>query len=54
MLWPPRITVAGIRVYLIAVPALPTASASNLGKPAPVTITHEDLVNPDAVDEKPA
>jgi hypothetical protein len=49
--WPPRITVAGIRVYLIAVRALPTASASRLGKPAPVTITHDDLVDPDAVDE---
>jgi hypothetical protein len=52
--WPARITVADIRVYLIAVRALPTASASKLGKPAPVTITHDDLVDPDAADEEPA
>jgi hypothetical protein len=53
--WPPRITVAGIRVYLIAVRALPpAASASKLGKPAPVTITNDDLVDPDATDENPA
>lgn len=52
-LWPPRITLAGVRVYLIAVRALPTASASKLGKPAPVTITHDDLVDPDALDEEP-
>jgi hypothetical protein len=52
-LWPPRITVAGIRVYLIAVRALPpVASASKLGKPAPVTITRNDLVDPDATDEE--
>jgi len=54
-LWPPRITVAGTRVYLIAVRALPpAASASKLGKPAPVTITHDDLVDPDATDDQPA
>jgi hypothetical protein len=47
--WPPRITVAGTRVYLIAVRALPpVAGASKLGKPAPVAITHDDLVDPDA------
>jgi hypothetical protein len=52
-LWPPRITVAGTRVYLIAVRALPpVASASKLGKPAPVTITRDDLVDPDAADEE--
>ena len=51
-LWPPRITVAGIRVYLIGVRALPpTASASKLGKPAPVSITLDDLVDPDAAEE---
>ena len=33
--WPPSITVAGVRVYLIAVRALPVASASKLGKAAP-------------------
>ena len=52
-LWPPRITVAGTRVYLIAVRALPpVASASKLGKPAPVTITRDDLVDPDAADDE--
>jgi hypothetical protein len=51
-LWPPRITVAGTRVYLIAVRALPpVASASKLGKPAQVTITLDDLVDPDSADE---
>ena len=49
--WPPRITVAGTLVYLIAVRALPpVASASKLGKPAPVIITR-DLVDPDVTDE---
>ena len=52
--WPPRITVAGIRVYLIAVRALPTASASKQGKPAPVTVSYDDLVDPDAVGEDQA
>jgi hypothetical protein len=50
--WPPRITVAGTLVYLIAVRALPpVASASKLGKPAPVIITRDDLVDPDVTDE---
>ena len=54
-LWPPRIPVAGTRVYLIAVRALPpVASASKLGKPTPVTITRDDLVDPDATDDEPA
>jgi hypothetical protein len=52
--WPPRITVAGVRVYLVAVRALPTVSASKQGKPAPVTVTLDDLVNPDAGPEEPA
>jgi hypothetical protein len=52
--WPPRITVADIRVYLIAVRARPTESASKLGKPAPVTITHNDLVDPDATEDDPS
>ena len=52
-LWPPRITVASTLVYLIAARALPpAASASKLGKPAPVTITRDDLVDPDATDEE--
>jgi hypothetical protein len=51
-LWPPRITIAGTLVYLIAARALPpVASASKLGKPAPVIITRDDLVDPDAADE---
>jgi hypothetical protein len=54
-LWPPRITVAGTRIYLIAVRALPpVASASKLGKPAPVIITRDNLVDPDATDDESA
>jgi len=34
--------------------ATETASASKLGKPAPITITRDDLVDPDATDEEPA
>lgn len=52
--WPPYITVADIRIYLIAVRALPTVSASKQGKPTPVTVSHDDLVDPDAIDENPA
>ena len=52
--WPPRVTIAGTRVYLITVRALPTESASKLGKPAPVTITYNDLIDPDATNEFPA
>jgi hypothetical protein len=52
--WPPRITIAGISVYLITIRTLPTPSASKQGKPAPITITYEDLVDPDAADEPPA
>ena len=52
--WPPRITTAGVRVYLIAVRALPTPSASKQGKPAPVTIIYEDLIDPGGADESPA
>ncbi len=51
--WPPCITVTGIRVYLIAVRARPTESASKLGRPAPVTITCDDLADPDATQERP-
>jgi hypothetical protein len=52
--WPPSITVAGVRVYLIAVRALPVASASKLGKPAPVTITYDDLIDPGSADQSQA
>jgi hypothetical protein len=49
--WPPYITVAGVRVYLITVRALPTPSASKLGKPKPITITRDDLIDPDAAED---
>ena len=42
--WPPRITIAGVRVYLIAVRALPTPPASKQGKPAPPTPQRATLV----------
>ena len=52
--WPPCITVAGIRVYLVAVRARPTESASRLGRPAPIIVTHNDLVDPDAASDEHA
>lgn len=45
--WPPTVDVGGVRVHLIAVRALPTASASKMGKTKPVTLTRQDLVAPD-------
>jgi hypothetical protein len=48
--WPPHIEVAGVRIHLISVRALPTASASKQGKPAPVTISREDLLDPDSTN----
>lgn len=50
--WPSHVTIAGVRVYLITVRARPTASASKLGKPTPVTVTYDDLANPDAIGEE--
>jgi hypothetical protein len=50
--WPPSITVAGVRVYLVAVRALPMPSASKQGRPAPITISHDDLIDPDATDKE--
>lgn len=47
-IWPPYLDIGGIRIYLIMVRALPTPTASKQGKPQPVTITREDLINPDA------
>jgi hypothetical protein len=45
----PYIEMSGIRVYLVAVRALPPqATASKLGKAFPFTLTRDDLVNPDA------
>jgi hypothetical protein len=52
--WPPCVTIAGVRVYLIAVRALPTPTASKQGKPAPVDITYDDLITPGDTDESPA
>lgn len=49
-LTPPYVDVGGVRVHLIAVRALPTASASKLGKARPVTITRENLIDPDSID----
>jgi hypothetical protein len=45
--WPPYLEVGGVRVYLITVRALPVPTASRQGKPRPVSVTREDLVNPD-------
>jgi len=46
---PPYIEMSGIRVYLVAVRALPPqATASKLGKATPFILTRDDLVNPDA------
>jgi hypothetical protein len=50
---PPYLDVAGVRVHLIAVRAKPTASASKLGRPAPITVTRDNLVDPDADDDVP-
>lgn len=50
--WPPHVELAGVRVHLIAVRALPpTASASKQGRAAPITISRADLVDPDAAYE---
>lgn len=45
--WPSYVEVAGVRVHLINVRALPTASASKMGKARPVVLAREDLVEPD-------
>ena len=44
--WPPHITIAGVRIHLVTVRALPAPGASRQGKPAPITLTYDDLVNP--------
>ena len=49
--WPPYVTIAGVQVYLISIRALPTVSASKQGKPAPIRITRDDLIDPDVADE---
>jgi hypothetical protein len=45
--WPRFVDIAGVRVHLISVRALPTVSASKMGKAKPVAITREDLADPD-------
>jgi hypothetical protein len=44
--WPPYLDLGGVRVYLITVRALSTPTASQQGKPRPVSVTREDLINP--------
>lgn len=46
--WPPYVDLAGVRVYLLAVRALPTVSASKLGKAKPVVLSRNDFIDPDA------
>lgn len=45
--WPPYVELAGVRVYFIGVRALPGPTASKAGKATTVTITRDDLTNPD-------
>ncbi|MCU7727063.1 hypothetical protein ODJ79_25330 [Actinoplanes sp. KI2] len=46
--WPPYIEMAGVRVYFIGIRALPpAATASKAGKATTVTLTRDDLANPD-------
>lgn len=52
--WPPFVTVSGVRVYLVAVRAKRAESASKLGKPVPITITYDDLVDPDITEAAPS
>jgi hypothetical protein len=47
--WPPYVEMAGVRVYFVGVRAFPPpATASKAGKATTVTITRDDLTNPDA------
>jgi hypothetical protein len=46
--WPPYIEQSGVRVYFVIIRALPPeTTASKQGKPTPIMITREDLINPD-------
>ncbi|WP_406131601.1 hypothetical protein [Streptomyces sp. NBC_00989] len=46
--WPPYAELSGVRVYFIHVRVLPpTTTASKAGKATRVTLTHDDLTNPD-------
>ena len=46
-----RNRMSGVPVHLITVRALPTASASKRSKPVPVSVSFDDLIQPDAVDD---
>lgn len=46
--WPRYIDLEGVRVHLVVVRALPVESASKLGRAQPVTVTKQDLVDPDS------
>ncbi|MFG2386825.1 hypothetical protein [Streptomyces avermitilis] len=47
--WPPYTEISGVRVYFIHVRVLPpTTTASKAGKATRVTLTKENLTNPDA------
>jgi len=46
--WPSYLHLAGVRVNLVDVRALPTPTASKQGKATPVTITRADLIGTDA------
>ena len=48
--WPPYIDVGEVRVFLISIRALPTVTASKLGKAKPTVITIDDLTNPGLSD----
>jgi hypothetical protein len=45
-LWPPRLHVSGVTVYLVVVRALPLPSASKRGRSTPKIVKREDLVRP--------
>jgi hypothetical protein len=46
--WPPYTELTGVRVYFIHVRVLPpTTTASKAGKATRVTLTHDELTNPD-------
>jgi hypothetical protein len=49
-IWPPNVELARVRVYLIAVRALPGTTASKQGRAIPVTITRADLIDTDTID----
>jgi hypothetical protein len=51
--WPQQVEMAGVRVYLIAVRALPTATASKQGRAVPVVVTRADLIDAGAGHRAP-